>query len=95
MSKEYRNLMEKRCVPCGHNGSFYPLDPEHLYTRKARPELANHPLNIMTVCRKCHVEKGNKGMVHMANKYPNYKAWLIKNGWEFNEFLKKWVLYEF
>lgn len=90
MKNNYRQFVESRCVPCGHDGSFYPLDPEHLLTQKAHPELKNDPNVVMTNCRKCHTEKGMKGIVHMANKYPNYKRWLLDHGWEFCEFSKKW-----
>jgi len=86
--------MSRSCVPCGHDGSFYPIDREHVLTKKAHPELKDCPQNLMDCCRMCHIEKGMRGVVHMANKYPNYKKWLIDHGWQFNEFLKKWVRYE-
>lgn len=86
--------MKDRCEACSHDGSFYPLDAEHVLTRKAHPELENDPRNVMTVCRLHHQEKNNKGISHMANKYPSYKKWLIDNGWEMCGVYKKWRLYK-
>lgn len=90
----YKDIPKVRCEACFHDGSFYPLDYEHVLTRKARPDLENDPRNVMVVCRKCHQEKGSKGISHMANKYPSYHRWLLVNGWEFCELYKKWRLYE-
>lgn len=30
----------------------------------------------------------------MANKYPRYKKWLLANGWEYDDYKKKWVNHE-
>jgi 5-methylcytosine-specific restriction endonuclease McrA len=81
-----------QCVCCGHNGSYYPLDREHTKTRGSGG--TDDEWNVSIMCRKCHTEKGSKGLSHMANKYPNYKKWLLEMGWNYDEFLKKWVRYE-
>jgi hypothetical protein len=85
-------IAKEFCICCGHNGSFYPLDYEHCLTRKAHPELAEDHRNISVMCRRCHTEKGMKGVKYMAEKYPTYKAWLIEKGWRLCEVRNKWVL---
>jgi hypothetical protein len=77
------------CVCCHHNGSSYLLDREHTKTRGAGG--SDEDWNVSIMCRKCHTEKGMKGINYMANKYPNYKKWLINNGWEICPLRKKWV----
>jgi|SRR5690554_624522 len=90
---EYRQYMTSYCVACGApDTSFNPLDPDHVKTFGAGGE--NAPWNIMTLCRIHHQDKGSKGVNFMANQFPNYKKWLIDNGWEFDEFRGKWVRYE-
>lgn len=86
----YREHLREHCEACGHDGSFYTLDPDHVKTRGSGG--SDEAYNIMTLCRKHHTEKGNKGTSHMAAKYPNYKKWLLDNGWVFNNFLNKWII---
>lgn len=86
---EDRDLLDKahtgRCVICGKHG----CDPEHTKTKKTGgPDL---PHNISHMCRRHHQEKGNKGISHMAEKYPEYKNWLISNGWYLCDVRNKWV----
>jgi len=90
MKNNYRKHLKEYCEACGHNGSFYPLDPDHVKTKGSGG--SDEAYNIMTLCRKHHVEKGNKGTSHMAETYPNYKKWLLDNGWVFNNFLNKWII---
>ena len=85
------SITKDYCVCCGHNGSFYPLDYEHTKTKASGG--ADDDSNVSIMCRKCHTEKGMKGIKWMANKYPNYKKWLIDNGWEMCGVYKKWRLY--
>lgn len=87
-TKPYHQHMKDRCEACSHDGSFYPLDPDHVRTRGSLG--GDDDQNIMTLCRKCHTEKGMKGISYMATKYPNYHAWLKNNGWFFCNFMKKW-----
>lgn len=81
----------KYCVCCGHDGSFYPIDREHTKTKGSGG--SDESFNVSYMCRKHHVEKGMKGITYMANKYPSYHRWLVENGWEFSDFLKKWCRY--
>jgi len=80
--------MKDRCEACSHNGSFYPLDPDHVRTRGSLG--GDDDQNIMTLCRKRHTEKGMKGISYMATKYPSYHKWLIDHNWFFCNFSKKW-----
>lgn len=81
--------MKEYCEVCGHDGSFYPLDPDHVKTRGSGG--SDEAYNIMTLCRKHHQEKGNRPITYMANKYPRYKKWLLDNRWTFDELLNKWI----
>jgi hypothetical protein len=89
----YSKFKQKYCLVCGHDGSYHPLDPDHVATQKARPDLIDNPKNIMTLCRLHHTMKGAKGISFMCEKFPVYKQWLLDNGWTFDEFDKKWRLY--
>ena len=82
-----------RCLVCGHDGSYQPLDHEHVLTAKARPDLVEDERNIMVLCRRCHILKGTKGVSFMADNFPQYKNWLIAKGFTFVEHEKKWRLY--
>lgn len=83
---------KERCLVCGHDGSYQPLDYEHVLTRGSHPELKDEPRNIMVLCRRCHILKGNKGVKFMADHFPQYKSWLISNGWYICELTNKWRL---
>lgn len=86
-AKDYAHLKSDRCE-IGYE-CLGPLDPDHVKTLASGG--ANKDFNIMTLCRKHHQEKGQKGIIHMAEKYYQYKLWLIRNGWEFEEFKRKWT----
>lgn len=91
---KYLVYKKSRCEACNHNGSFYPLDIDHVMTRGAHPDLVNNPNNCMTLCRICHQIKGQKGLNYMADTYPSVKEWLISHNWYFEEFLQKWRLHK-
>lgn len=88
----YNKYKKARCEACGHDGSFHPLDIDHVLTYKAHPELAEDPKNLMTLCRLCHSVKGNKGVAFMSERFPSVKSWLISNGWYICELTNKWRL---
>lgn len=88
--KDYAKFKKDRCVI--GDDCFGPLDPDHVKTLASGGK--NVAQNIMTLCRAHHVEKGQKGIIHMAEKYPQYKKWLLENDWEFDTFRGKWVRYE-
>ena len=90
--EKYNKFKLKYCVACGHSGSFYPLDIDHVITFKSHPELANDPRNCLTLCRACHTSKGQKGLSYIVDNSATVKRWLLSHGWYFDEFLKKWRL---
>lgn len=81
------------CVCCGENGENR-VCLHHIYTKKAYPEYKYKAWNLLPVCQKCHNECHAQGTPFMANKYWKVKTWLISNGWEFDEFSRKWRHYE-
>jgi len=89
MSDNYNQYKASNCVACGHNGSIYPLDIDHVKTRGSGG--GNEPFNCMTLCRKCHTLKGAKGISWMANNFLNYKQWLIENNWEYCQLMRRWI----
>ncbi len=50
--------------------------------------------NLIPACRSCHTKIHKKGISFMADTFANFKEWLLKNGWTFNEFNQKWAHYE-
>ena len=67
------------CTTCAH----------HL-----RSKGANGPdehWNLMALCIFHHHEIHLKGLVHMAEKYPEIEKALLSKGWEFCSFLGKWI----
>lgn len=69
--------------PCVHCGL---VDPQrvclhHIFTRKARPDLANEKWNLVSVCQEAHNLWHMKGTSYMAARYPNVSLWLANNGW--------------
>lgn len=79
--KDYNKFKEEYCVICGHSGKYFQLDVDHVKTLASGGK--DEPFNLMTLCRICHIEKGSKPISEMANKYPNYRQWLLKNNWYF------------
>jgi len=75
------------CVVCGKSGSGL-VTYDHILTQKARPDLKYDKRNLMPVCFYCHLSKGQKGINWMAERYINYKKWLVDNGWAFDQFRK-------
>jgi 5-methylcytosine-specific restriction endonuclease McrA len=90
--KEYNKHKKSNCQACGHSGSFYPLDIDHVLTYKAHPELQIEPRNLLTLCRKCHVLKGQKGLNYMSDNYPGVMSFLKDNGWHRCRLTNKWRL---
>lgn len=66
-------------------------DLHHVKTRKSGG--CDSDFNLMPLHRIFHVEVHKIGLNKFAEKYPPVKKWLLANGWNFNEFKKKWVRY--
>lgn len=92
MAKEYRKYLKDNCQACGHNGSLFPLDPDHWITRGARPDLLNDERNIITLCRKCHSNKGQIGRRSFIKRFPILINVLENNGFEYDEYMDDWYL---
>lgn len=63
------------CQHCGdHNhkgrGSRIVLDVHHIIARSENPDLILDPNNVITLCRKCHIETDNYGtkLIHKRRK---------------------------
>ena len=46
--------------------------------------------NLIPLCKKCHVMVHHLGTSNAASRYPGFKAFLIKHGWDYIEFSNKW-----
>lgn len=88
----YNMFKREYCQACGCNGAFNALTIDHIKTRGSGG--SDEEYNCMTLCLSCHIEKGQKGVSHMAKRYPSYYEFLIEYGWKFDSFLKKWVSYD-
>jgi len=85
--KEYNQFKKDICqVGIGCIG---PLDADHVKTLGSGGK--NTENNIMTLCRYHHGEKGQKGLLHMSEKYWKVKSWLLSHGWYFCSTRLKWV----
>lgn len=76
--------MNLRCII---SGAVNP-DKHHVKTRKSGG--TDDIWNLCPLARKYHTEIHQIGTTTFAEKYPQFKNWLIANGWVFNDFLKKW-----
>lgn len=90
--KPYHAHLESACIVCGHAGdSFNPIEIDHIKTRGSGG--SDESFNVWTLCRTHHVEK-HYSLNRFVLRWPKARAWLIKNGWEFDEFLQKWRRYK-
>lgn len=64
----------------------------HIKTRGAGGD--DCETNLMPLCFQHHREVHDKGMVEFAGKYHNVKNYLESLGWEFDQFLHKWIRQE-
>jgi hypothetical protein len=77
------------CTACGT--SAVDVTYHHILTRKTRPDLKEAEFNKIPLCFTHHGEVHQIGMSAFAKRWGRVDKWLIKNGWEFDEFLRKWV----
>lgn len=75
------------CISCKQQAT----ENHHVKTRGSGGTDAE--FNLMTLCRSCHTEVHKIGMTKFAIKHDEAHNWLIRNGWQFNEFKKKWTHY--
>lgn len=92
MSKRKRNKWVSKIYrgkPCAVCGSTVGSAGDHIKTFGSGGECAYY--NMWALCQKHHVEKGQTGLTTFVNKYPKLKDLLIIKGWEYDEFLNKWI----
>lgn len=82
-------LEEVRRGPCQACGRKSRCDVEHIKTRGSGGP--DEQWNIWSACRLCHIEKGSKGVAHMAEKYWRFRFVLLSKGWRIDEFAGKWT----
>lgn len=66
------------CVACPTGKQVGPSDPDHITTVGAGGK--DLPNNLWPLCRSHHIERGNRGLVYMADTYPGCSEWLEDNG---------------
>ena len=94
-------LEEVRHIPCLNCVTTDPWDSieraisqtaiseaHHLKTRGAFGHDVPH--NVISVCRRHHIEIHQIGITATAEKYPVFKSWLKEAGWLFDSYNKKW-----
>lgn len=86
--KEYNKHKKESCVACGHTGSFFPLDIDHVKTIGSGG--TNDAYNCMTLCRSCHILKGRQGLKYMADTYSGVYRFLTSNNWAICQLTGKW-----
>lgn len=82
---------QEPCIACG----TFSVDRcyHHIIARKRTKPIDEH-WNLLSLCQKDHADVHQIGLSAFVKKYPKAEEWLIKNGWEFDEFLQKWRRYE-
>lgn len=79
---------EVRNQSCVISGNPPPNDPHHVRSKGAQGDDVEY--NICPLRHDLHKEFHDIGMTTFANKYPKFKAWLLYQGWQFNDFTNKW-----
>jgi hypothetical protein len=79
---------QRRNEPCVITGNYPPNDPHHIKSRGAMGD--DVEWNIVSLKHELHQEFHKIGINSFAKKYPKIEAWLIANGWTWDEFRKKW-----
>lgn len=80
----------RRNEKCVVSGSAPPNDPHHIRSRGAFGD--DVAWNVVPLTRELHQEFHKIGIETFANKYDNFKKWLLTNGWTFES--GKWRHYE-
>ena len=78
---------EMHCIVCFKQG----VDLHHLTTRGSGG--TDDEWNLMPLCRFDHAKTHSLGLKQMSQVSENVEMWLIKHGWEFDEFRDKWARY--
>lgn len=73
-----------RCIISGERNP----DMHHVKSRKSSG--TDDPWNLCPLSRRHHQEVHQIGLSTFANKYPQFKNWLLANGWYYIEHLNKW-----
>lgn len=84
--KLMRAYHDEQCILCAN-----PATPAHIKGRGAFGDDVES--NMAPLCGQHHTTQGLRGMNTFANENPKFKEWLINNGWQFDEFVKKWRQY--
>lgn len=92
MSKRKRDLAiaasfrNKPCVVCGESISTVG---DHVKTFKSGGVCVEE--NMWSLCQYHHAEKHSKGLTSFVRDRPVLKQALRDKGWEFEEFMQKWI----
>lgn len=76
-------MKKKICIITGKDADYH-----HVRSRGAFG--CDEAWNLVPLCREKHTEIHKIGILTFSKKYPEFRNWLIKNGWVFDEVLKKW-----
>jgi hypothetical protein len=69
---------KRRCDVCGQK----PCDPAHIKTTGSGAHDVHD--NLMSLCRKHHIEQHSIGFWTMVQRYPFFGQFLGQKGWEFD-----------
>lgn len=84
-----RDILDKyHFMTCEVCGFYHGSTPHHVQSVKSGG--TNDEWNIIPLCLRCHGEIHTIGRSTFAKKYPQFRSWLIKNGWEYDKFFNKW-----
>lgn len=82
------NVEAVKNSPCIITGTPPPSDCHHVRSRGSFGH--DYVWNLCPLTRELHQEFHKTGFTTFADKHPKFKAWLLYNGWEFNQQTRKW-----
>ena len=80
--------MDRFCIVCG---APWP-DGHHCRPRGwGNARGVDQEFNLMDLCRLHHIEVHKIGMVRFAGKYSRVADWLVRNEWEYDKFINRYL----
>ena len=79
------------CLRCGE----YILDRCYHHVKTKGSFGSDHKFNLMPLCDFCHTKSPDSvhriGLTPFVSNSSKVEKWMIRNGWEFDDNLNKWI----
>jgi hypothetical protein len=84
-----REVSKQACVVCGKRPAG---EAHHIKTKGSGG--GDYIWNLCPVDRFCHQRFHSKGLNHMVRRFNPVREFLIRNNWEWDATLNRWVHYD-